>query len=93
MLEKERMKTNRQIWNVVKREKVWLLLLLCMDLISAFFLWLAGMQQFLVLAGLEGICFVLLFFGAVLWKVREEQKQVQALRAFLAEPGDRKSVV
>ena len=88
MLEKERMKTNRQIWNVVKREKVWLLLLLCTDLISAFFLWLAGMQQFLVLAGLEGICFVLLFFGAVLWKVREEQKQVQALRAFLAEPGE-----
>ncbi len=88
MLEKERMKTNRQIWNVVKREKVWLLLLMCMDLISAFFLWLAGMQQFLVLAGLEGICFMILFFGAVLWKIRIEQKQVQALRAFLAEPGE-----
>lgn len=82
------MKNVRQVWSVVKKEKIWLILFLCMALVSAFFLWLAGIQQFLILAGLEGICFLLLFSAVILGKVRVRQKQVQALRAFLAEPGE-----
>ena len=65
----------RRIWSEIKEEKIWFVILMCTELVSLFFLWLSGIEQFKVLAGLETSCFVIIFLYAVIWNVRKEQKK------------------
>ena len=65
----------RRIWSEIKEEKIWFVILTCTELVSLFFLWLSGMEQFKVLAGLEVSCLAIIFLYAVIWNVRKEQKK------------------
>ncbi|WP_242973266.1 hypothetical protein [Mediterraneibacter gnavus] len=51
----------RRIWSEIKEEKIWFVILTCTELVSLFFLWLSGMEQFKVLAGLEVSCLAIIF--------------------------------
>lgn len=86
--ENSNMEHIRQIWNGIKEEKIWFLLLLCTDLVSAFFLWLSGMEQFAVLAGAESGCFAVIFLSAVFWKTRKTQKKTECFALFLEDPSE-----
>ena len=59
--ESSNMEYIRRIWSEIKEEKIWFVILTCTELVSLFFLWLSGMEQFKVLAGLETSCFVIIF--------------------------------
>ena len=61
---------------------------MCTELVSLFFLWLSGIEQFKVLAGLETSCFVIIFLYAVIWNVRKEQKKKERFLTFLADPSE-----
>ena len=56
--ESSNMEYIRRIWSEIKEEKIWFVILMCTELVSLFFLWLSGIEQFKVLAGLETSCFV-----------------------------------
>ena len=55
--ESSNMEYIRRIWSEIKEEKIWFVILMCTELVSLFFLWLSGIEQFKVLAGLETSCF------------------------------------
>ncbi|BFL23758.1 HAMP domain-containing sensor histidine kinase [[Ruminococcus] gnavus] len=78
----------RRIWSEIKEEKIWFVILMCTELVSLFFLWLSGIEQFKVLAGLETSCFVIIFLYAVIWNVRKEQKKKERFLTFLADPSE-----
>ena len=86
--ESSNMEYIRRIWSEIKEEKIWFVILMCTELVSLFFLWLSGIEQFKVLAGLETSCFVIIFLYAVIWNVRKEQKKKERFLTFLADPSE-----
>ena len=73
--ESSNMEYIRRIWSEIKEEKIWFVILMCTELVSLFFLWLSGIEQFKVLAGLETSCFVIIFLYAVIWNVGKSRKR------------------
>ena len=86
--ESSNMEYIRRIWSEIKEEKIWFVILTCTELVSLFFLWLSGMEQFKVLAGLEVSCLAIIFLYAVIWNVRKEQKKKERFLTFLADPSE-----
>ena len=86
--ESSNMEYIRRIWSEIKEEKIWFVLLMCTELVSLFFLWLSGIEQFKVLAGLEVSCLAIIFLYAVIWNVRKEQKKKERFLTFLADPSE-----